>query len=156
MAENLVTSALRLLPLVGLVCCVSSQPAAAQSEMVGSRTLLVNVTQGPLRVGLRPGEHLLTFGQPVEIPGARLLAGTYLFRLMAPSILQVVSGDGSKVIRTFMTIPAEGEGDTRRERIKLQELSDGSLRIVGWYLPDAIGHEFLYPKPKRESIERPR
>ena len=156
MAESLMKTALRLLPLVSLVCCVSSQPAAAQYEMVGSRTLLVNVTQGPLRLGLRPGEHLLTFGQPVEIPGASLLAGTYLFRLMAPSILQVVSADRSKVITTFMTIPAEGEGDTRRERIKLQEMNDGSLRIVGWYLPDAIGHEFLYPKPKRELIERPR
>jgi hypothetical protein len=148
--------ALRVLPLVGLVCTVLAQPAAAQHELVQSRTFLVNVTQGPLRPGLRPGEHLLTFGQAVEIPGASLLAGTYLFRLMAPSVLQVLNADRSRVITAFMAIPAEGEGDTRRDRIKCQEMSDGSLRILGWYLADAIGYEFLYPKPKRESIERPR
>ena len=41
--------ALRVLPLVGLVCSVLAQPAAAQHELVQSRTFLVNVTQGPLR-----------------------------------------------------------------------------------------------------------
>jgi hypothetical protein len=132
-----------------------SQLAAAQPDM-GARTFLVNVTQGELRRGIGPGEHVLTFSQPVEVPGARLFQGTYLFRFMAPTVLQVLTGDRSRVLTAFMTIRAEGDGDTRRERIKFQETSNGSLRIVGWYLPDGIGYEFLYAKQKPESIERPR
>ncbi len=116
----------------------------------------MNVTQGPPRMGGGPTDHFLTFRQRIEVPGAILSAGTYLFRLRTPTVVQVLSADQSKVYTMFMTLRADGEGDTGRERIKFQHVGDDTLRIVGWYPPDAIGYEFLYPKPRRESIERPR
>ncbi|MGH7552539.1 MAG: hypothetical protein ACREMQ_05880, partial [Longimicrobiales bacterium] len=60
----------------------------------------------------------------------------------------------SKVYATFFTIPASRIGDTRRECIKFELINeDRPPRIVAWYLPWSTGHEFLYPKSKRESPE---
>src|SRR6266576_2025617 len=52
-----------------------------------------------------------TFSGPVEIPGATLPAGKYLFHLADPDsgrqVLQVQSGDGKKVYGMFFSIPAQ-------------------------------------------------
>jgi len=52
---------------------------------------------------------VLTFSQPVEIPGQVLPAGTYLFKLADTMsdrhIVQIFSADGSRIIATVMAIP---------------------------------------------------
>jgi hypothetical protein len=129
-----------------------SSPATAQTE-----TFLVYVSQTLKHSALSPGEHVLSFSTPVEIPGARLPAGPYIFRLLGERIVQVQSVTRSKVYATFFTIPSYGTGDESRERIKFALTSeDGLPRIVAWYLPWSTGHEFLYPKPKRKPVERER
>ena len=135
--------------LVGL-----SRAAAAQIE-TSTRTLLVYVSHTLKHPGLSPGEHVLSFSTPVEIPGARLPAGPYIFRLLGERIVQVQSVTRSKVYATFFTIPSDGTGDESRERIKFALTGeDGLPRIVAWYRPWSTGHEFLYPKPKRKPAER--
>ncbi len=130
-----------------------SRGATAQTE-----TFLVYVSQTLKHPGLSPGEHVLSFSTPIEIPGARLPAGPYIFRLLGERLVQVQSVTRSKVYATFFTIPSYGTGDESRERIKfaLTGEEDGLPRIVAWYLPWSTGHEFLYPKPKRKPVERER
>ena len=143
---------------VSLITAASTQFASAQSsELSPVDTFLVNVTQGPPRMGGGPTDHYLTFPRRVEVPGATLVPGTYVFRLMTPTIVQVLSDDRQRVYTMFMTNRADGGGDTSRERMKFQQIGDDeTLRIVGWYPPDATGYEFIYPRSKRKPIERPR
>jgi hypothetical protein len=145
--------------LMGVVLIITvavvglSRGATAQTE-----TFLVYVSQTLKHPGLSPGEHVLSFSTPIEIPGARLPAGPYIFRLLGERLVQVQSVTRSKVYATFFTIPSYGTGDESRERIKfaLTGEEDGLPRIVAWYLPWSTGHEFLYPKPKRKPVERER
>jgi hypothetical protein len=132
-----------------------SRAATAQTE-TSSHTFLVYAAPTLKHPGLSPSENVLSFSVPVEIPGARLPAGVYIFRLLGPSIVQVQSITRSRVYATFLTIPASEVGDTRRERIKF-EVSDEDRppRIVAWYQPGSTGHEFLYPKSKREAAIEP-
>src|SRR5262245_16778109 len=114
---------LRTMSLIGLMACSLAAPAAAQRETrpreIAPREFLVNVTQAPSRFGA-PGDHFLTFPTRVEVPGASLVAGTYLFRSVGPAVLRVMSPDGSQVYAMFLTLRTDGDGDTRRERIKFQ------------------------------------
>jgi len=150
---------LRVVLLSGLCGVLFVAPALAQRE-IGSRELtpqifLVNVNQVAMQASLGPDEHLLTFHNPIEVPGATLVAGTYLFRRVGPSVLQIVAPDRSHVYTAFMTLRADGDGDTTKERIKLQQFGeDGPLRILAWYPAYSVGYEFIYPKPKRQSVDR--
>jgi hypothetical protein len=140
--------------VVALAFAVLTRGATAQTE-TPSRTILVYVSQTLKHPGLSAGEHVLSFSTPVEIPGARLPAGPYIFRLMGERIVQVQSVTRSRVYATFFTIPSYGTGDESRERVKFELAGeDGLPRIVAWYLPWSTGHEFLYPKPKRKPVER--
>jgi hypothetical protein len=150
---------LRAASLAGLIVFTVVPASAAQRETapseIPSRTFLVNVAQGPTRFTGGPNERYLTFNMPVEVPGARLVAGTYLFRLVGTSVLQVMSADRSRVYTAFITIRADGDGDMSRERIKFQQFDeDRPLRIVAWYPAESHGYEFLYTKSKGESVDR--
>ena len=140
--------------VVALASTGLTQAATAQTE-TSPQTILVYVAQTLKHSALSPGEHILSFSMPVEIPGARLPAGPYIFRFVGERILQVQSVTRSRVYATFFTIPSYGKGDESRERIKFALTDeDGPPRIVAWYLPWSTGHEFLYPKPKRKPAER--
>jgi hypothetical protein len=144
------------LAFTGLTQATTAQTETSQTD-TSSRTFLVYVSQTLKHGGLSPGEHVLSFSTPIEIPGARLPAGPYIFRLLGERLVQVQSVTRSKVYATFFTIPSYGTGDESRERIKFELTGeDGLPRIVAWYLPWSTGHEFLYPKPKRKPVERER
>jgi hypothetical protein len=146
----------RTVLVVALALAALTRGASAQIE-TSSRTFLVYVSQTLKHGGLSPGEHVLSFSTPVEIPGARLPAGPYIFRFVGERIVQVQSVTRSKVYATFFTIPSYGNGDESRERVKFALTGEDALpRIVAWYLPWSTGHEFLYPKPKRKPVERER
>jgi len=138
----------------GLAFFGSTRPVVAQPEPPPG-SLLVYVTQASQSVNLSPSEHLLIFPIAVQIPGAHLQPGPYIFRLVAPSVVQVMSATRSMVYATFFALNDSGDGDTSRERIKFgQNPEDDLPRIVGWYLPGGTGYEFVYPKPKRKPVER--
>jgi len=97
------------------------------------------------------------FDQPVQIPGARLSAGPYIFSLVAPSLLRVTDVTRERVYATFFVIPVSGRDytDNGLERIKFQQLpEDSPPRIVAWYTSGGTGYEFHYEKPKRRSPDR--
>jgi hypothetical protein len=101
----------------------------------------------------------LTFSQPIEIPGHKILAaGTYWFinmaDLSAPNLVQIFNADRTKVIATVSTISVQ-----RAERLWNTEVdvarseSTGSDALVNWYYPgDNVGHEFLYSRPEERTI----
>ena len=144
----------RVVLVVTLAFVALSRAAAAQTAP-SSRALLLYVAPTLKYSALSSTEHILSFSVPVEIPGALLPAGAYIFRLMEPRIVQVQNVTRSKSYATFFTIPTDGTGDESRERIKFElPDDDGPLRIVAWYLPWSTGHEFVYSQSKRkEQIE---
>jgi hypothetical protein len=139
----------RLLMIGGLAIFGSARPVVAEPEPPPG-SFLVYVTQASQSVNLGPSEHLLVFPIAVQIPGASLPPGPYIFRLLTPTLVQVMSSTRSKVYATFFSLPDSGDGDSSRERIKFAQNPEDDLpRIVGWYFAGGTGHEFVYPKPKR-------
>ena len=103
---------------------------------------------------------VLTFSQPVEIPGHVLPAGTYTFKLADSMsdrhIVQVFNADGSKIIATVMTIPDYRLTSTAKTVIKFDEVPAGSPEVIrAWFYPgNTIGQEFVYPKSRAAQLAR--
>jgi hypothetical protein len=100
---------------------------------------------------------VVTFSQPVEIPGAILPAGTYMFKLydsfMDRKIVQVFNADGSHVIATILTINDYRLNVTDQTVMKFRERpADQPVALRAWFFPgDNFGYEFVYPK--RRAVE---
>ena len=97
---------------------------------------------------------VMTFNQPVEIPGQILPAGTYTFKLLeSPSdrhIVQVFNADGTQLIATILTINDYRLQPTGRTVVKFAEQpGDAPDALKAWFYPgDNFGQEFVYPKPR--------
>jgi hypothetical protein len=111
---------------------------------------------------LAPGAHadewnkktVLTFSQPIEIPGQILPAGTYTFVLLdSPSdrhIVQIFNADGSHIIATVLAINDYRLKPTGDTVVKFAERSgDNPEALKAWFYPgDNFGQEFVYPKQR--------
>lgn len=102
----------------------------------------------------------LTFSSAVELPGATLQPGTYLFKLAdSPSnrhIVQVFSQDEKQVHATILAVPAERLEVSGETVVTFRETGEGATPAVQyWYYPgDRIGHEFVYPKDQAMRIAK--
>ena len=91
----------------------------------------------------------LTFSAPVQVPGAVLPAGTYVFRRIAPRVILVESKEGSTVYTAFMTIPRwRATAEARDEIVFGESPTCCAAPPVAMWFPAyrELGHEFLYPK----------
>jgi hypothetical protein len=101
---------------------------------------------------------IVTFSQPVEIPGQVLPAGTYTFQLANSMtdrhIVQVFNADGSQILATFMAIPDYRLVPTGDTLIKFTEVPRGSPEAIrAWFYPgNTIGQEFVYPKGRAAEL----
>jgi LPXTG-motif cell wall-anchored protein len=97
---------------------------------------------------------VMTFNQPVEIPGQILPAGTYTFVLAdSPSdrhIVQIFNADGSHIIATVLAINNYRLKPTGDTLVKFVERSgDNPEALKAWFYPgDNFGQEFVYPKQR--------
>ena len=93
-------------------------------------------------------DHLLTFSGPVEVPGVALSRGSYIFRFIAPSVLQVLSENRSVVYATFFVTPISRSDVTDGYEVTLRKIeNDAPVRITALFLPAAsTGYEVTYPK----------
>ena len=93
-----------------------------------------------------PSEHFLTFDTPVAIPDATLPAGTYIFQMLASSVVQVSSADRSQQWAMFFTAPVRRPDPGDQYEVTLLQTGDKSpRRITKWFLPNQrLGFEFLY------------
>jgi hypothetical protein len=102
----------------------------------------------------------LTFSGPVQIPGATLPAGSYVFKLAdIPGnrhVVQVFDKDEKKVFTTVLAVPNQRMDPTDKPIVLFSERASGSPQAVKvWYYPgDRIGNEFVYPKSQAMRIAR--
>lgn len=102
-----------------------------------------------------------TFSAPVELPGATLPAGRYLFVLAdSPSnrhVVRVMSDDRKKIYTTVMAIPSYQVGEPSSEpEIRFMEApANGPNAIKLWIYPGrTTAHEFLYPRSQAMRLAR--
>jgi hypothetical protein len=103
---------------------------------------------------------VLTFSQPVEIPGRVLPAGTYTFKLADSMsdrhIVQIFTADGTKIIATLMAISDYRLTPTDKTVITFDEVPGGSPEAIrAWFYPgNTIGQEFVYPKSRAMQLAK--
>ena len=103
---------------------------------------------------------ILTFSGPVQIPGATLPAGTYVFKLAdIPGnrhVVQVFDKDEKKIYTTMLAVPNQRMEPSDKPIVLFSERASGSPQAVKvWYYPgETIGNEFVYPKSQAMKIAR--
>jgi hypothetical protein len=103
---------------------------------------------------------ILTFSGPVQIPGATLAAGSYVFKLADLSgnrhVVQVFDKDEKKIIATLLAIPNDRLDASDEPVVLFSERPAGSPQAVKvWFYPgNRIGNEFVYPKSMAMKIAK--
>lgn len=127
---------------------------------IGLALLLGFVSVAAARADEWNKKTVLTFSQPVEIPGHVLPAGTYTFQLAGSTvdrhIVQVFSADGSKLLATVMTIADHRLKATDQTVITFGEVPRGAPEVIrAWFYPgNTIGQEFVYLKPRAMELAK--
>ena len=94
---------------------------------------------------------ILTFSQPVQIPGAVLESGTYVVKRAdwgMPNILRIWNSDETQLHATLMAIPVERSRPADEVEVTFYEtkgLSPMAVREI-FYPGDITGEQFLYPE----------
>jgi hypothetical protein len=102
----------------------------------------------------------LTFSGPVQIPGATLAAGTYMFKLADSQsnrhIVQVFDKNGSKLYATLLAIPDKRMEPPDKNLVLFGERPAGSPQAIKawWYPGDSYGDEFVYPRSQALKIAK--
>ena len=97
---------------------------------------------------------LLTFNQPVEVPGMVLGAGSYTFRLFNSDsdrhIVQIFNQDDTRLVTTVLAIPDYRMQPTGRTVVTFEERTAGAPQAIKeWFYPGAnYGEEFVYRHPR--------
>jgi hypothetical protein len=101
---------------------------------------------------------VVTFSQPVEIPGGIVLpAGTYVFKLLDSlsdrHIVQIFNKDQTHIYATILAIPNWRLRVTDKTVMTFGERAAGEPQAIrSWFYPGAnSGEEFVYPK--RRAVE---
>ena len=105
---------------------------------------------------------IMTFSQPVEIPGRQALpAGTYVFKLLGSpgdqrNIVQIFSEDEKQIYATVIVIAIERPHAAENTIVTFAErATDSPQAIKVWYYPGhTIGHEFVYPKARAIELAK--
>src|SRR6476619_84294 len=103
---------------------------------------------------------ILTFSGAVQVPGATLPAGTYVFKLAdIPGnrhVVQVFDKDEKKIYTTILAIPNDRLEPTDKPVVLFSERASGVAQAIKvWYYPgDRIGDEFVYPKSQAMKIAK--
>jgi hypothetical protein len=108
----------------------------------------------PARADEWNNKTIVTFSQPVELPGVVLPSGTYVFKLLNSlsnrHIVQVFNADETKILTTILAIPnyrLTPSGETVLRFDERPKEQPEALRA--WFYPgDNFGQEFVYPKPR--------
>jgi len=94
----------------------------------------------------------VTFGEPVEVPGTALPAGTYVFKLARSRadrhLVQIFNEDETQLITTVRAVPTSRAQTTAKPVFTFDESYPDSPELLHtWFYPgDDIGNEFVYPE----------
>src|SRR5260370_11054431 len=101
---------------------------------------------------------ILTFSGPVQIPGATLPAGSYVFKLAdIPGnrhVVQVFDKDEKKIFTTLLAVPNQRLDPSDKPIVLFSERASGSPQAVkgGYYPGETIGNEFVYPESQAMRV----
>ena len=100
----------------------------------------------------------LTFSEPIQVPGAVLPAGTYVFKLLDSesdrNIVEIFNADETRLMATVMAIPDERATPSDKTIVTFDERPSGQPEALQtWFYPgDTSGLEFVYPKQKATEL----
>lgn len=100
---------------------------------------------------------VVTFDNPVEIPGVVLAPGTYVFNLENTwsdrHVVQVWDSNDMHLIATVMTVPVNRAEPAEQSIFTFKQLrTDSPAALDSWFFPgDTTGQKFEYPQPKLNS-----
>jgi hypothetical protein len=103
---------------------------------------------------------IFTFSEPIQVPGAVLPAGTYVFKLMdiqgERSIVQIFDAEQSHLFATILTIPEYRTEASDKTILTLEERSANQPKALhSWFYPgDNYGEEFVYPRQNTEELDQ--
>ena len=103
---------------------------------------------------------ILTFSQPVQVPGQVLPAGTYVFTLTSSdadrNVVQTFNSAHTHLYGMFETIPTERRSSTDDPAITFAEQgSENPNALLKWFYPGRLtGHEFVYSGRKEKELAR--
>jgi hypothetical protein len=122
--------------------------------IVVALSILGSMTPSSVRADEYNKKTVMTFSQPVEIPGQILPAGTYTLKLADSlsdrHIVQIWNADGTALIATVLAINNYRLQPTGVTVVKFAERpGDDPEALKAWFYPgDNFGQEFVYPKPR--------
>ncbi|HXP79811.1 MAG TPA: hypothetical protein VN976_07890, partial [Verrucomicrobiae bacterium] len=103
---------------------------------------------------------VVTFTQPVEIPGQVLPSGTYTIEVYESfgnrNIVRIYNADRSKLIATVLAIPNQRLTPTSDNVMKFSERPGNAPdALKAWFYPgNNFGQEFVYPKARAIELAR--
>jgi hypothetical protein len=134
------------------------------SAVIFSLSLVMLALSPQLRADEYNKKTILTFSQPVEIPGGVgtqvLPAGTYVFKLVDVlgnrDIVQIMNKEETKVYATVLAIPNSRMRPTGKTVVTFRETGQGNPEALrGWFYPgDIDGQEFVYPKHRAVELAK--
>ena len=101
---------------------------------------------------------LLTFSQPVEVPGQVLPAGTYTFELHDSMsnrhIVQIFDQAGTKLLALVLAVPNRRVETTEKTVITFHEVPAGQPQALrAWFYPNqTVGQEMAYSKTRAQAL----
>jgi hypothetical protein len=101
---------------------------------------------------------ILTFSQPIQVPGQVLPAGTYLFTLTSNGadrdLVQIFNSDHTHLYGMFQTIPTERQSSADDPAITFAEQGSGNPdALLKWFYPGRLtGHEFVYSSRQEKDL----
>src|SRR5579859_1461631 len=122
-----------------------ARPADAQTQGL---EVQVTVLGHSSAVRGSSSDHFLTFNGPVELPGVGLAPGVYIFRFVAPAMMQVLNENRSIVYATFFVTPTLRSKVTDDYAMTLRRIqNDAPARMTTLFPPEAWeGYELMYPQ----------
>lgn len=101
---------------------------------------------------------IITITEPMQIPGAVLTPGKYVFKLVDSSsnrhIVRVFDEDEKNVINTILAIPNRRLQPTGKSEFGFWEVPAGNTPALrSWFYPgDNMGQEFAYPEQEATKL----
>jgi hypothetical protein len=98
--------------------------------------------------------------EPMEVPGATLQPGTYVFKLVDLAaerhVVTITNEDQNKTFATIMAIPNYRLEPKDKSTFLFWETPAGQPRALrAWFYPaDNFGQEFVYPKDRATQISQ--
>jgi hypothetical protein len=106
-------------------------------------------------------ETILTIDEPMVVPGATLVPGTYIFKLAdengARTQVNIFRAGDHHLVTTAPTIRMHRVDPSGGPLVvAINETAEGTMPAMkGWFYPGSMdGHEFLYPKSQARLLDR--